>query len=679
MAFLYIGTCQARSESAHPNDAQLKLLSWVSPTPDQSFMTRSVTDVSADVNNLVELKVDDNTTAASGVVGQDFLLEADPDAAIAEIGSNLDHEVALAQMQNAMTVTWYVNGEVLSSGTGTSALQSHFSAEAPGDFQIYAVVTFPGISDDNYPSNQVTVNIGIDGDDEDICAYAWIQDQGATAQELTTTFEAGSEINWEFVVSHGGWTESITWYLDDESSTPIGYDNELNYTLPSSIALGQHTIIPHYTAYDNETFYIYSYGEEPDNPAEGYCPKNITITVTEPTAGPVTGEVSQTDYCAESDIQSNELVDRVITRVPGDDNPISVTLNIDERVTLAGDIQWSFTKTDQYLTVVYDVYPYNNGFSANVDVPEDMGDYDLTATFRIARFQISEGVWDVFSEPYSCPKTITVRVEEPDPCEAAYIVSNGNPVDEIQLHQGEDIVVPLSISDNAAVESVVWETTYPDGIDADDVDAVIYGPSATTAPGEYTVTATINELWGISIGGQWIDFSQPISCPAKQVVIRVLGNDEPTPEPTPTPDEPVWVNIDGNTEVCPDDEVTLIAHVTPEGAAVSNYVWIYQENAIMDAPNVPHTGPVFTFVPSEFFGDSEDRTITVEIAYGECSHPRDSKEIKYLPAAPEIHISVSPEDICVGGQVTATIQAVSNESEEEVDPEATENVAEGVS
>ena len=41
MAFLYLGTCQARSESAHPNDASKKLLSWVTPTPSQSFLTRS--------------------------------------------------------------------------------------------------------------------------------------------------------------------------------------------------------------------------------------------------------------------------------------------------------------------------------------------------------------------------------------------------------------------------------------------------------------------------------------------------------------------------------------------------------------------------------------------------------------------------------------------------------------
>ena len=41
MAFLYLGTCQARSEAAHPNDGKLKLLSWVTPAPSQSFLTAS--------------------------------------------------------------------------------------------------------------------------------------------------------------------------------------------------------------------------------------------------------------------------------------------------------------------------------------------------------------------------------------------------------------------------------------------------------------------------------------------------------------------------------------------------------------------------------------------------------------------------------------------------------------
>ena len=101
MAFLYIGTCQARSESAHPNDAQLKLLSWVSPTPSQSFMTRSVTDVSDDVLGSVELKVDGNTESATGIVDQPFGLELNPNAAsyLIQQESGVSAAVLLATMQ----------------------------------------------------------------------------------------------------------------------------------------------------------------------------------------------------------------------------------------------------------------------------------------------------------------------------------------------------------------------------------------------------------------------------------------------------------------------------------------------------------------------------------------------------------------------------------------------------
>ena len=528
MAFLYIGTCQARSESAHPNDAQLKLLSWVSPTPDQSFMTRSVADD--------ELPAQLSFAVEGNVATLSLCMTPDKQQAIQDnFGMAPQDFWEMVLQEGIVTIDWYVNGQqkTLTKTVENECVVSEFTDE-PGEYQIYALV-----------------------------------------------------------------------------------------------------------------------GEEGD-----YIASNtITVTLTEP----VNGGVSQIDYCAGSDILSDELVNGVITRVPGDDNPISVTLNIDERVSLAGDIQWSFTKTDQYLTIPYNVYPSNNGFSADVDVPEDMGDYDLTATFKIAEYQTGESAWEVFAPPYvSCPKTITVRVEEPsvDPCEAAYIVSDGNPVDEIELHQGEDIVVPLSISDNAAVGNVVWETTYPNGINVSgvDVDVLIFGPSATTAPGEYTVTATINELRGISIGDQWIDFSsQPISCPAKQVVIKVLGNDEPTPEPTPVPTEEglVVLHIEGNTTVCPDDEVTLVA--VPEvygNTTIKNCIWLYDAQFV-------HQGSVYTFVPSELFGDSEDKTVTAEVAYGDCVNPAtETAEIEYLPEAPEIHITLAPTEVCVGGQITATIQNV---------------------
>ena len=73
MAFLYIGTCQARSESSHPNDAQLKLLSWVSPTPSQSFMTRGIQRTDADG---CDIQIVEGYGSENMMVGQEIRLEA---------------------------------------------------------------------------------------------------------------------------------------------------------------------------------------------------------------------------------------------------------------------------------------------------------------------------------------------------------------------------------------------------------------------------------------------------------------------------------------------------------------------------------------------------------------------------------------------------------------------------
>ena len=754
MAFLYIGTCQARSESSHPNDAQLKLLSWVSPTPDQSFMTR---DIAVQKEGMVDLKVDADANGVSGSPMDVFDLELSPSAdAFTEWMSGLGSQNPQA-LYAAMHVEWFVeNGDPTDIEASTQLLHWHFSTSNLGVYTIYAVVSFTGVND-TYISNSVTVTIeeenpddpgvelepeycenlqfldetgapvtsltapagstihltlsttedqveqlladwpywqtniednyidtdgdleleymipeetvpgdysisidlclqsvditvtapeepaqcslsdvtientatgeswtimeqgnqsapeiivttddvanlnvtmsgnpsglysvsyedasstfggegllslmlfpnGLEAGDylisfdalnanyvpcevggefeitvvenappqpEDVCDYAWIQDQGATEKELTTTFETGSTINWEFLVSHNGWVEGgVTWFLDDVSSTPIGYDNELDYTLPSTISLGQHTIIAYYTAYDNETFYIYSYGEEPtNNPDDGYskyCPKNILINVT-------------------------------------------------------------------------------------------------------------EGV-----EPF-------------DPCQTVPVLDGtGNPVTEVTLHAG-DGPVTLSIG-YEAIEISGWTTDYPEGLEEDYDVATLPGPTATTTPGDYTVTVNF-EIFGVFSqldGGTYIELAEPVEC-HNTVILHVLGSEGPTP--TPTPEENMaYVTIKGNTNVCPNDEVTLFAEVTPDNLSnLKSIIWTRGENIIRDENGVMAVGPYFTFVPSELFGEDEDRTITAEIAWGVCGHESDTKEINYLLDAPEIHINVS-SDVCVGGQVTATIE-----------------------
>ena len=112
----------------------------------------------------------------------------------------------------------------------------------------------------------------------------------------------------------------------------------------------------------------------------------------------------------------------------------------------------------------------------------------------------------------------------------------------------------------------------------------------------------------------------------------------------------IFANIVGNNNVCEDDNVTLTAMVSGDATAVTNYVWLYKENPVA-------TGPVFTFQPSVLFGTNTDHKIKLEVAYGSCSRAVDSIIINYLPAAPDIHVNIVGGPVCVGGQVTATIQA----------------------
>ena len=1007
MAFLYIGTCQARSESAHPNDAQLKLLSWVSPTPSQSFMTRSVTDdVSEVVSDLVELKVDGNTESATGIVDQVFDLALNPNQAAAVVGQQLSGQgIGYNQLLAALHVDWYVNDELnedLDNGTGLNALASSYSPVETGEYDIYAVVTFPGISQiagNTYPSNHVTVYVGTDGpadepdcsytlrfdnnisgaqyqgndlseqitvynsdvsscyfkiiredpnvefwmqdaddfmiaahlygssttlsmqleslydspygeghlsvgsshtvnvypyvdandddypDDDEICGetqsvtfyideyynpddqdpyvdiygmpedpvcnngnenvvaeavvyndfnissyswivynpsstaiitksgptfntltvsvadrpvgeytislivygttsdgsetsientvsftvtddcasfdpvveifdvpeevcstenftvvaqlsgvdaievlyqvtidgtlygdpnsngsfslpasdlsigmhqvnvevngideaygpfdgivseqevlmnvtecspqecdYAWIQDQGATAQELTTTFEAGSTINWEFEVSNGGWTESITWYLDDESSTPIGFADQLNYTLPSTISLGEHTISVQYNAYNNEAdgFYI----------DWQMCPKEITITVTEGQAP----EIDPEGLCEDAYPDAASIVysiDQNSYIYTGDGSNIDVVLNVPQEISI-GDVVWSVLGYEGTVTS-------QGGVETSVSAPTQPGSYAILAEFPIVAVldgDLNDQNWIALNDPYPCAAFLNFIVPEPsaDPCDAVIILANGSPVDVIELHQGEEIVMPLSISEEA-IENVDWSSNYPD-FTSTDVTAVVNGPSATTAAGEYYVTADF-ELWGIEgIDATPIQFDAPVPC-TKTITIRVLGNDEPTPTPTPEEEHVnVFVEIEGNTSACADDQVTLFAHplgTLPVEPGFPKYTWFVNGN--VPENNATAQQPYFTFVPSETFL-TDEREIMVELAYQNCVEPaHDVINFNILTNPEPLVMSINVDTVCVGGQITASI-VLPNAAEEVEEPSEDQN------
>ena len=421
MAFLYIGTCQARSESSHPKDAQLKLLSWVSPTPDQSFMTR---DIAIEKAGMVELKVDGDLSEASGVTGYVFDLELTPTtAALVEWQTALNNQSAQALLA-AMQVTWYVDGEEANlSASDEEPLLGSFYTEYQGSYTIYAVVSFPGVNDDTYRSNPVTVNVEEENPDEPIdeemaCEdFAVVDAEGNDVTALEV--EQGGTISLRIVNVAGNEliADQPYWFLDEYGYPTVDYnliaedEDNLEYTLPSTVLPGDHVL------------YVDFILEDPSNPQQ----------------------------------------------------------------------------------------PMKSSFSLG---------------------------------------------------EAGFCLSE----------------IPLKVK----------------------------------AP-----------------------------------------NQDPNP-PTP-PTGAVFVNILGNTQVCPNDEVTLTAWVTPANAVIKNIVWLRDENPIFDAEGNPQVGPVFTFVPEELFGDSEDRTVTVEVAYGECSKDRDTRTIEYLLDAPEIHINVDEGPVCVGGQITATI------------------------
>ncbi|MBR2564549.1 MAG: hypothetical protein IKE29_08005, partial [Paenibacillus sp.] len=238
-----MGTCQARSESAHPNDAQLKLLSWVSPTPDQSFMTRSVTD---DVN-LVLLRANRLSAAA----GEEVALSLDPngDAGVAAFYAELTSMgyTSLDQAYDDISVTWYVNGSIADIGSSSNPLHGTFSSAVNGTYTIKGVVRF-GTHTNTYESNTINVEVGTSGDVTDITEYVVLTaDPTGTVvpgQEVSLTASANSDYSTELLdtVYALGYTSlyealnnaTVTWYVNN-SAQPIG-DAGNQYTATFSSA-----------------------------------------------------------------------------------------------------------------------------------------------------------------------------------------------------------------------------------------------------------------------------------------------------------------------------------------------------------------------------------------------------------------------------------------------------------
>ena len=341
-----------------------------------------------------------------------------------------------------------------------------------------------------------------------------------------------------------------------------------------------------------------------------------------------------------------------------------------------------------------------------VDVPDDeeipLTNYQISNSCVVRDLELTPGehtidaVFYDLAESWNPINSVSLYIDgDGEVACDNFIVTDmaGNPVDNLEVEQGGTISLKITkVANNNAtaywpswyLDERYWNVEYDeegnsilaDNMLADETDVLQYTIPENLEPGDHVIYVDFilhNGPYNPQPVKSSFSMDDEDLCWSEIPLKVTAPNEDPTPTPIPPVDNLIWVNLLGNTMVCPDDEVTLFAYVTPQNANVSNYVWLYQDNVIKDADGNPIVGPFFTFVPSEFFGDSEDRTITVEVSYGECNIPAtDSKEIQYIPSAPEIHISVNPEDICVGGQVTATIEAVSNTNEQEADPDAEE-------
>ena len=245
MAFLYMGTCQARSESAHPNDAQLKLLSWVSPTPDQSFMTRSATD---DVN-LVLLTANRESAAPGEQVA--LTLQPNTAAGLAAFRTEL-LSMGYSSLDDAysdISVTWYVNGSpVAAMSNSTHPLEGIFSSVVNGTYSIKGVVKF-GSHSNTYESNIINVEVGTSGEVTNVSQIVRLTVNPtsvvAPGQEVSLTASPNGDYAEEILdVVHGlGYpsvdaalaSASVTWYVNGSHESIGVAENPYTATFSSAV------------------------------------------------------------------------------------------------------------------------------------------------------------------------------------------------------------------------------------------------------------------------------------------------------------------------------------------------------------------------------------------------------------------------------------------------------------
>ena len=136
MAVLYLGTCQARSEASHLNNGKLKLLSWVSPTPSESFLTPAGTPASP-----VDVAVKSGDGAYSvAIVGLGTMCKDQTGGSTPSDGVTLTAVVGGPISGTDVSYVWFLDGTAITGATNQTFDFNSASLPAAYDGNVHEFV-----------------------------------------------------------------------------------------------------------------------------------------------------------------------------------------------------------------------------------------------------------------------------------------------------------------------------------------------------------------------------------------------------------------------------------------------------------------------------------------------------------------------------------------------------------
>ena len=561
------------------------------------------------------------------VLSPNGALPAEINAALASLGYS-----SLSEAYNNAVVTWRLGTDDIDLGVPGHKLQGMFSSSEPGTYRIKAIVSFgPG---QEYESNTVTIVVtGATPPTVDGLVLLTANPSGEVAvnQDVNLTLSPYGAAADEILaaVATLGYSSSaeayglmnVTWYVDGVV-TPIGVsgiEHKLQGLFNTSVAGTYHIKA------------IVSFGDYT------YASNEIEVVV-----GSETGTLEDLSALVLLTADPKGVVDAgtevALVLSPNGDHPaeINAALTSMHYSSLAeayadASVAWYVDNGDETEAVATDLGVSGKKLQG-VFSETTLGDYYVHAVVSFP----AKATGHSFT---SNRVKITILGTVPPAsvvCEYVKIQDvSGTPVTSVSATVGSPIELNLvDVAGSVTISDVEWVLNGTGTVEVmGNTENLSYTLPATVTAGDYTIHVSYH------VAGMDYEYD----C-EKEIPLTVTSTEPVVPPAV------IFANIMGNTQVCEDDEVTLTAMVTGDASTVTNYVWLYKENPV-------GTGPIFTFVPSTLFTDPADHKITLEVAYGaDCIKVRDEKEIEYLPAAPQIHIAINADTVCVGGQVTATIQ-----------------------